>query len=191
MWKFKFWWERHSNRYVRIILATEYTAINQMSKPKQQNCSSWFILWQRHVGQKLWKWKSSSHVWLFATPWTVAHQILLSMEFSRQEYWSGLVFPSPGDLSNPGIEPRSPAFQSDSLLSEPLRKPKNTGVGSLSFLQESFLTQTTDLGLLHCGLILYQLSFQGSPRLHQWNINLNFLKQMDTDEDSQAAVENL
>ena len=55
-------------------------------------------------------------------PWTVVHQDLLSMEFSRQEYWSGLPFPSPGDFPDPGIEPRSPALQADSLLSEPPRK---------------------------------------------------------------------
>ena len=48
-----------------------------------------------------------SHVQLFATPWTVAHQVLLPMEFSKQEYWSGLPFPTPGDLSNPGIETMS------------------------------------------------------------------------------------
>ena len=53
-----------------------------------------------------------------ATPWTVAHQTPLSMEFSRQEYRSGVPLPSPGYLSNPGIEPRSPALQADSLLSE-------------------------------------------------------------------------
>ena len=57
------------------------------------------------------------------------------MEFSRQEYWSGLPFPSPGDLRNPEIKPRSPALQADYLLSEPPGKPKNTGVGSLSLLQ--------------------------------------------------------
>ena len=51
--------------------------------------------------------KLLSRVWLFATPWTVAHQLPPSMGFSRQEYWSGLPFPSPGDLPNPGIEPRS------------------------------------------------------------------------------------
>ena len=50
-----------------------------------------------------------------AIPWTVAHQAPLSMGFSRQEYWSGLPFPFPGDLSDPGIEPRSPALQVDSL----------------------------------------------------------------------------
>ena len=54
--------------------------------------------------------KSLSCVWLFATPWTVAYQAPLSMGFSRQEYWSGLPFPSPGDLPDPGIEPRSPVF---------------------------------------------------------------------------------
>ena len=63
--------------------------------------------------------KSLSRVRLFATPWTVAHQAPPSMGFSRQEYWSGLPFPSPGDFPNPGIEPRSPALQADALTSEP------------------------------------------------------------------------
>ena len=54
----------------------------------------------------------------FATPWTVARHAPLSMDFSRQEYWSGLSFPSPGDLLNPGIEPRSSTLQADSLLFE-------------------------------------------------------------------------
>ena len=53
-----------------------------------------------------------------AIPWTVAHQAPLSMGFSRQEHWSGLQFPSPGDLPDPGIEPRSPALQADSLPTE-------------------------------------------------------------------------
>ena len=56
---------------------------------------------------------------LFATPWIIAHQASPSMGFSRQEYWSGLPFPSPGDLPNPGIKPRSPALQADALTSEP------------------------------------------------------------------------
>ena len=67
--------------------------------------------------------KSLSHVQLFVTPWTVARQATLSMGFSRQEYWSGLPFPSPEDLPNPGIEPRSPALQADALSSEPPGKP--------------------------------------------------------------------
>ena len=57
-------------------------------------------------------------------PWTVAHQAPLSREFSRQEYWSGQPFPSPGDLPNPGIEPRAPALQADSLPIEPSGKPQ-------------------------------------------------------------------
>ena len=69
--------------------------------------------------QKL-KVKLLSCVRLFATPWTVAYQAPRSMKFSRQEYWSGLPFPSPGDLPDPGIEPRSPALQADALPSEPL-----------------------------------------------------------------------
>ena len=67
--------------------------------------------------------KSLSHVRLFATPWTVAYQAPLSMEFSRQEYWSGLPFPSPGYLPDPGIEPGSPTLQADALPSEPPGKP--------------------------------------------------------------------
>ena len=58
-------------------------------------------------------------------PWTVVCQAPLSMEFSRQEYWSGLPFPSTGDLPNPGIKPGSPALQADSLPSEPPGKPLN------------------------------------------------------------------
>ena len=67
--------------------------------------------------------KLLSRIRLFATPWTVAYQAPPSMGFSRQEYWSGLPFPSPGYLPNPGIEPGSPAFQADALTSEPPGKP--------------------------------------------------------------------
>ena len=62
---------------------------------------------------------SLSCVQLFVTPWTVAYEAPPSTGFSRQEYWSGLPFPSPGDLPNPGIEPRSPALQADTLTSKP------------------------------------------------------------------------
>ena len=65
-----------------------------------------------------------SHVWLFATLWTVTYQAPLSMEFSRQVYWSGLPFPSAGNLPDPGREPRSPALKADSLSSEPPGKLK-------------------------------------------------------------------
>ena len=67
--------------------------------------------------------QSTYTITLFVMPRTVAHQAPLSLEFSRQEYWSELPFPSPEDLPNPGIEPRSPALQADSLPSEPSGKP--------------------------------------------------------------------
>ena len=63
--------------------------------------------------------KLLSCVGLFATTWTVTYQAPPSMGFSRQEYWGGLLFPSPGDLPNPGIKPGSPALQADALPSEP------------------------------------------------------------------------
>ena len=87
------------------------------------------------------------------------------MEFSRPEYWSGEPFPPPGDLPNPGIELRSPTLQADSLPAEPQGKPKNTGVGSLSFLQGIFPTQEIELRSPALQWILYQLSSQGSPIL--------------------------
>ena len=68
--------------------------------------------------------KSLSRVRLFATPWTVAYQAPLPMGFSRQECQSGLPFPSPGDLPDPGIKPESPALQADTLPSEPPGKPQ-------------------------------------------------------------------
>ena len=61
--------------------------------------------------------------WPFVTPWTVAYQAPPSVGFSRQEYWSGVPFPSPGDLPDPGIEPKSPGLQADALPSEPQGKP--------------------------------------------------------------------
>ena len=67
--------------------------------------------------------KSLSRVQLFSTPWAIAYQAPPSVGFSRQEYWSVLPFPSPGDLPNTGIEPGSPAFQADALTSEPPGKP--------------------------------------------------------------------
>ena len=67
--------------------------------------------------------------------------LLCPWGFSRQEYWSGLPCPPPGDLPNPGIKPRSPMWQADSLPTEPPEKPKITGVGSLSLLQHTFPTQ--------------------------------------------------
>ena len=75
----------------------------------------------RESPKEQWKWKWKwSRFWLFATPWAVAYQAPPSVEFSRQKYWSGLLFPSPGDLPYPGIKPRSSALQAeDALPSEP------------------------------------------------------------------------
>ena len=61
-----------------------------------------------------------SHVWLFVTPWTIARQATLSVGFPRQEYWSGLPFPSPGDLPDPGVEPVSPALAGGFFTTESL-----------------------------------------------------------------------
>ena len=108
-----------------------------------------------------WKWKLFSHVRLFVTSWTIQ-----SKEYSRPKYWSGQPFPFPGDLPNPGIKPRSPTLKTDSLPAEPQGKPKNIGVGSIFLLQQIFLTQELNRGILHCRPILYQLSYLGSPNTY-------------------------
>ena len=77
--------------------------------------------------------KSLSRVQLFATQWTVAYQPPPSMGFSRHEYWSGLPFPSPGDLPDPGIKPGSPTLEADALTSEPPGKPHLTHRPQLNF----------------------------------------------------------
>ena len=80
----------------------------------------------RHIAWKVLKWSevnSLNRVWLFVTLWTAAYQAPQAMKFFGQEYWSGLPFPSPGDLPDPGIEPRYPALQADTLLSETPGKP--------------------------------------------------------------------
>ena len=82
----------------------------------------WYPQFNGHESEKV-KVKSLSSVRLFASPWTLAYQAPLSMGFSRQECWSGLPFPSPGDFPDPGIKPGSPALQADALLSEPPGKP--------------------------------------------------------------------
>ena len=128
------------------------------------------------------------------TPWTVACQASLSTEISRQEYWSGQPFPSPGDRPNPGIKPRSPTLQVDSVPSESPGKPKNTGAGSLSLLQGIFSTQESTRGLLHSRRILYQLSYQGSPLSHHFMINrrvyrnLFWLKKNPSNKDEKSNI---
>ena len=93
------------------------------------------------------------------TPWTVRTVACsLSLDISRPEYWSGWLFPSPEGIPNPGIKPRSPTLQADSLPSDPPGKPQNTRVGSLSLLHQIFLSQESNWSLLHCRWILYQLN---------------------------------
>ena len=83
---------------------------------------SWPLLYFIGSASKASK-QSLRRVRLFVIPWTVVYQASLSMGFSRQEYWSGLLFPSPGNLPDPGIKPRSSALQADALPSEPPGKP--------------------------------------------------------------------
>ena len=113
--------------------------------------------------------KSLSRVWLFVIPWTVAHQAPQSMEFSRQVYWSGLPFPSPGDLSNPGIKHRSPALWADCLLSCSQYSliifcaSVVSIVTSLSFL--IFIWAFSLLFLVSLAIVLSILSFQRTKSL--------------------------
>ena len=96
--------------------------------PDQRSSSCLFhlLLWQAPPGKHSTALALSrfSRVRLFTTPCTVAHQAPLSIGFSRQECWSGLPFPSPGDLPDPGIEPGSSALWGGSLQSEPPEKPR-------------------------------------------------------------------
>ena len=116
--------------------------------------------------------KSLSRVQLFATPWTVAHQAPLSMGFSRQGYWSGLPFPSPGNLPHPGVEPRSPTWQADALTSEPPGKLNHQAPPSMGFSRQEYWSglpfpSPADLpnpgiepGSPHCRQTLNHLSHQ-------------------------------
>ena len=89
-----------------------------------------------------------SRVQLFVTPWTVAYQTPQSMKFSRQEYWSGLPFPFPGDLPDPGINPRSPKLQADALPSE---APEKLSEGrEIEREGESLVSQCQGTGNTQC-----------------------------------------
>ena len=101
-----------------------------------------------------------SPVQLLVTPWTAAHQTLLSIAFSRQEYWSGLPFPSPRDLPNPGIEPASPASASKFFITEPPGKPRQT------FRQSQFYNRFFFL----CLMTRQSPSLSISPPKHNLNL---------------------
>jgi len=107
----------------------------------------------------------------FVTPWTVAHQTPLFMGFSRQKFWSELPFPSPGDLPDPGIQPISPTFPADSLLSEPPGKPYAPVTSKFSLCSSSFRMWGTSWN--YHALILF-LDFLSFPITHSlyflcWN----------------------
>ena len=92
------------------------------------------------------------------------------MEFSRPEYWNtgntGNGFRFPWDLPNPGIKPRSPTLQAESLPAEPQGKPKNTGVASLGFLQQIFLTQESNWGSPALQVDSLPTELSGKPQFH-------------------------
>ena len=108
------------------------------------------------------KWKSLSHVWLCNPNNYTVHAIL------RPRILEWVAFPFSRGSSQPRDQTQSPTLQVDSLPAEPQGKPKDTGVGSLSLLQLIFRTQESNQGLLHSRWILYQLSYQGSPRILEW-----------------------
>ena len=143
----------HTYIYIVFYYKNVYKSILKNSIQNSKMGGSFKKLGLTYAHCTYWKWTSLIRVRLFATPQTIQ-----SMEFSRPEYWSGYPFPSPGYLPNPGIEPRPPTLQMDSLPSEPPGKSKNTGVGSLSLLQRNFPTQESNWSLLHHRQILYHLS---------------------------------
>ena len=106
-----------------------------------------------------------SSILAWRVPWTVDHQVLLSMGILQTRILAWVTCPPPGDLPNPGIIPRSSTLQADSLPSEPPGKPKIAGVGNLSLLWGIFLTQESNQGLLHFRQMFYKLSQKGSPSL--------------------------
>ena len=115
LYLFSFRWMSSHPQFATIVSEFFFHLLN-CSHPQPPTCQSFSVL------QQIWsrlKVKSLGHVWLFVTPWTVAYQAPPSMVFSRQEYWSGLLFPSPEDLPDRGIEHRCPALYADALPSEP------------------------------------------------------------------------
>ena len=111
--------------------------------------------------------KSLSRVRLIATPWTVSYQAPPSMGFSRQEYWSGLPCPSPRDLPNPGIEPRSPEFQADDLTSEPPGKPQYNTYSNAQILYEMSSSINRDICLSSSNIETMPLQ-AGSQRVNAY-----------------------
>ena len=145
----------------------------------QNHCRWWLQPWN---WKTLAPWKKSydhseevkllSCVRLFATRWTVAHQAPLSMGFSGQEHWSGLPFPSPGDLPDPGIKPRSPALQADTLTSKPPGKPLDmTTLDSILKSRDYFTNKgasSQSYGFSSSHVWMWELGYKESWALKNW-----------------------
>ena len=113
-----------------------------------------------------------SHVWLFATAWTVVHQAPLSMEFSRQEYWSGLPFPSPGNLPDPGIEPTSPALAGGFFTTELHGKLRTLQSLLFGYRNSSFRDSKFAMLMKKCNIIYicsYMFISKKYKLKQQWN----------------------
>ena len=120
--KKKYLWESNSKKFKSLYC---FYILNKHKAHSIFIKYIYFLVWKPKIYISLImevKVKLLSGVRLFVTPWTVAYQAPPSMGFSRQEYWSGLPFPSPGDLPDPGIKPRSPVLEADALTSEPPEK---------------------------------------------------------------------
>ena len=124
-------------RQWQLLLWGTVTHFSDRNSKREEAAS---YLWRRLVYTFSWKCSLLGCVWLLVTPWTVACQALLSMGFSGQEYWSGLPFPSPEYLPDPGIKARSPALQADSLLFEPRGKPHTFSYGNIKLQKCFFVT---------------------------------------------------
>ena len=128
--------------------------------------------------------KSLSHVQLFVAPWTIDYQVPPSMGFSRQEYWSGLPFPAPGDLPNPGIEPQSPALQADALPSEPPGNSQTTILNDINnknlcmFKPPSFVVvfHKSERKLIQCLSKVKRLESDQTRKRNKRNPNWNISK---------------
>ena len=125
-----------------------------------------------------------SCVQLFVTPWTITHQAPLSMGFSRQEYWSGLPFPTPGDLPNPGIELAFPALAGGFFTTEPPEKPYSFILATLVFI---FCCQ---LRMKWKGLH-FLLSLPLCIRTFQWAMKLNYYFKPSFDFNFKRTIESL
>ena len=119
--------------------------------------------------------KSLSRIQLFATPWTVTHQAPPSMGFSRQEYWNGLPFPSPGDLPDPGIEPRSPTLQADIVTSEPSGNTKinSKWIKDLNIRPENIKLLEANIGKTLSDINHSRILYDPPPRILEIKAKIN------------------